>query len=43
MIEFRFFCGLRMEETAAALKVSADTALRDWRLASARGCGSWPR
>lgn len=35
VIELRFFGGLSVEETAAVLKVSADTVLRDWRLARA--------
>lgn len=35
VIEMRFFGGLSVEETAAALKVSQDTVLRDWRLARA--------
>lgn len=35
VIELRFFGGLSVEETAAALKVSQDTVLRDWRLARA--------
>jgi RNA polymerase sigma-70 factor (ECF subfamily) len=29
----RYFGGLSVEETAAALPVSADTVMRDWRLA----------
>jgi RNA polymerase sigma-70 factor, ECF subfamily len=29
----RFFGGLSVEQTAEVLKVSADTVLRDWRLA----------
>lgn len=33
VIELRFFGGLSVEETAAILKVSADTVMRDWRLA----------
>lgn len=33
VIELRFFGGLSVEETAEVLKVSADTVLRDWRLA----------
>jgi RNA polymerase sigma factor (TIGR02999 family) len=33
VIELRFFGGLSVEETAAVLKVSADTVKRDWRLA----------
>ena len=35
VIELRFFGGLSVEETAAVLKVSPDTVLRDWRLARA--------
>jgi RNA polymerase sigma-70 factor (ECF subfamily) len=35
VIEFRFFAGLSVPETAEVLKVSADTVLRDWRLARA--------
>jgi len=35
VIELRFFGGLGVEETAEVLKVSADTVLRDWRLARA--------
>jgi len=35
VVEFRFFGGLSVEETAEVLKVSADTVLRDWRLAKA--------
>jgi len=35
VIEFRFFAGLSVEETAEVLKVSPDTVLRDWRLARA--------
>jgi RNA polymerase sigma factor (TIGR02999 family) len=33
IIELRFFGGLSVEETAAVLKVSPDTVMRDWRLA----------
>jgi RNA polymerase sigma factor (TIGR02999 family) len=33
VIELRFFGGLSVEETAQVLGVSADTVLRDWRLA----------
>ncbi|MGH9839359.1 MAG: sigma-70 family RNA polymerase sigma factor [Blastocatellia bacterium] len=33
VIEMRFFGGLSVEETAEALQVSADTVMRDWRLA----------
>jgi RNA polymerase sigma-70 factor, ECF subfamily len=35
VIELRFFGGLSVEETAAVLKVSPDTVMRDWRLAKA--------
>lgn len=35
VVELRFFGGLSVEETAAVLKVSPDTAMRDWRLAKA--------
>jgi len=35
VIEMRFFGGLSIEETAAVLNVSADTVMRDWRLAKA--------
>ena len=35
VVEMRSFGGLRVEETAAALHVSADTVMRDWRLAKA--------
>lgn len=35
VIELRFFGGLSVEETAAVLKVSTDTVMRDWKLAKA--------
>jgi len=35
VIELRFFGGLSVEETASVLNVSADTVMRDWRLAKA--------
>ena len=35
VIEMRFFAGLSVEETASVLNVSADTVMRDWRLAKA--------
>jgi RNA polymerase sigma factor (TIGR02999 family) len=35
VIELRFFGGLTVEETAAVLKVSPKTIMRDWRLARA--------
>jgi RNA polymerase sigma factor (TIGR02999 family) len=33
IVELRYFGGLTVEETAAVLKVSAETVTRDWRLA----------
>ena len=33
VVELRFFAGLSVEETAEILKVSADTVVRDWKLA----------
>ena len=35
VIELRFFGGLSVEETAAHMKVSVDTVMRDWKLAKA--------
>jgi RNA polymerase sigma-70 factor, ECF subfamily len=35
VVEFRFFGGLSVEETAEVLKVSKETVARDWRLAKA--------
>jgi hypothetical protein len=35
VVEFRFFGGLSVEETAEVLQVSPDTVARDWRLAKA--------
>lgn len=35
VVELRFFGGLSVEETAEVLEVSADTVMRDWRLAKA--------
>lgn len=35
VIELRFFAGLSVEETAAALNVSPQTVMRDWKLARA--------
>jgi RNA polymerase sigma-70 factor, ECF subfamily len=35
LVELRYFGGLSIEETAAVLNVSIDTAKRDWRLAKA--------
>jgi RNA polymerase sigma factor (TIGR02999 family) len=33
VVEMRFFAGLSVEETAAALGVSDKTVMRDWRIA----------
>jgi len=33
VVELRFFGGLSVEETAEVLRVSPDTAMRDWKLA----------
>jgi RNA polymerase sigma-70 factor (ECF subfamily) len=33
VVELRFFGGLSVEETAAVLKISRDTVLRDWKVA----------
>jgi RNA polymerase sigma factor (TIGR02999 family) len=35
VVELRFFGGLSVEETAAALRVSPETVMRDWKLARA--------
>ena len=35
MVEYRFFGGLDVAETAAVLGVSEATVLRDWRVARA--------
>ncbi len=35
VVEMKFFGGMTVEETAAALNVSPDTVMRDWRLAKA--------
>ena len=35
VVEMRFFGGLRVEEIAAALEVSSETVMRDWKLAKA--------
>jgi len=35
VVELRFFGGLTVEETAAALGVSPETVMRDWKLAKA--------
>ena len=33
VVELRFFGGLGVDETAAVLKISAETVMRDWKLA----------
>ena len=46
VMELRFFGGLSVEETAEVLHVSAQTVMRDWRLARAwlaRSCGDLRR
>ena len=35
VVEMRFFGGLSVEETAAALKISPETVMRDWKFARA--------
>ena len=35
IVELRFFAGLSVEETAAVLKISPGTVMRDWKLARA--------
>jgi RNA polymerase sigma factor (TIGR02999 family) len=35
VVEMRFFGGLSVDETASVLSVSAETVMRDWRLAKA--------
>jgi DNA-directed RNA polymerase specialized sigma24 family protein len=35
VVELRFFGGLSVEETAAVLKISPQSVLRDWKLARA--------
>src|SRR5262245_38850010 len=35
VVELRFFAGLSVEETAAVLKVSVETVMRDWKFAKA--------
>jgi DNA-directed RNA polymerase specialized sigma24 family protein len=35
VIELRFFGGLSVEETSAALGISPQTVMRDWKLARA--------
>ena len=33
VVELRFFGGLSVKDTAEVMKVSADTVMRDWKLA----------
>jgi RNA polymerase sigma factor (sigma-70 family) len=33
VVELRFFGGLSVEETAAVLRISPETVMRDWKLA----------
>jgi RNA polymerase sigma-70 factor (ECF subfamily) len=35
VVELRYFGGLSVEETAEVLKTSAETVLRDWKMAKA--------
>ena len=42
VVELRFFAGLDVRETAEVLGVSADTVVRDWRLARAWLLGQLP-
>ena len=35
IVELRFFGGLTVEETAAALEISPETVMRDWKVAKA--------
>jgi RNA polymerase sigma-70 factor, ECF subfamily len=35
VIELRFFGGLSVEETAEVLKISAQSVMRDWKMARA--------
>ena len=35
VVELRYFGGLSVEETAEALRISAETAKRDWKMAKA--------
>ena len=41
VVELRFFGGLSVEETAEVLKISPQSVLRDWRLASLGRGGRW--
>jgi len=34
-VELRFFAGLTVEETAGVLEISAETVMRDWKVAKA--------
>jgi len=35
VVELRFFAGLEVQETAEVLKISAQSVMRDWKLARA--------
>lgn len=35
IVELRYFAGLSVEETAAILRISPDTVMRDWKIAKA--------
>jgi RNA polymerase sigma factor (sigma-70 family) len=35
VVELRFFGGLSVEETAEVLKISAQSVMRDWKMARA--------
>ena len=35
VVEMRFFVGLSVDETAAVLKISPQSVMRDWKLAKA--------
>jgi RNA polymerase sigma-70 factor, ECF subfamily len=34
-VELRFFAGLSVEQTAEVLEISAETVMRDWKVARA--------
>ena len=41
VVELRFFAGLSVDETAAVLKVSPQTVLRDWSLSKTWLAAKW--
>jgi RNA polymerase sigma-70 factor (ECF subfamily) len=43
VIELRFFGGLSVEETAEVLKISAQSVMRDWKMARAWLMNEMPR